>query len=106
MIVDGETLLLGGRADALAGPTDFAYVLRGTTVAVTSAAVPASPSRKAKGQRSDYPYPPDRRRAGGETSSAAEVASRQPATSGTPSVLQADSIIACEVLTPAGNWSS
>jgi 5-deoxy-glucuronate isomerase len=33
-------------------------------------------------------------------------ASRQVNNFGTPSVLNADSIIACEVLTPAGNWSS
>ena len=32
--------------------------------------------------------------------------SRQVNNFGTPSVLNADSIIACEVLTPAGNWSS
>jgi 5-deoxy-glucuronate isomerase len=34
------------------------------------------------------------------------VASRQVRNFGTPGVLDADSIIACEVLTPAGNWSS
>lgn len=36
----------------------------------------------------------------------AGVASRQVRNFGTPAVLEADSIIACEVLTPAGNWSS
>ena len=36
----------------------------------------------------------------------AGVASRQVRNFGTPGVLEADSIIACEVLTPAGNWSS
>jgi 5-deoxy-glucuronate isomerase len=36
----------------------------------------------------------------------AGVASREVRNFGTPDVLGADSIIACEVLTPAGNWSS
>ena len=55
VVVDGESLPLGGRADVFAGPTDFAYVPRGTTVAVTSAggARIAFPHAKAA---SDYPF--------------------------------------------------
>jgi 5-deoxy-glucuronate isomerase len=105
VIVDGETLPLGGRADVFAGPTDLAYVPRGSTLAVTSAggARIAFPHAKAA---SDYPY----RRIGVEQVETelrgAGVASRQVRNFGTPAVLEADSIIACEVLTPAGNWSS
>ena len=105
VVVDGETLPLGGRADVFAGPTDFAYVPRGTTVAVVSAggARIAFPHAKAA---SDFPY----RRIGIEQVETelrgAGVASRQVRNFGTPAVLEADSIIACEVLTPAGNWSS
>ena len=36
----------------------------------------------------------------------AGMASREVRNFGTPGVLDADSIIACEVITPAGNWSS
>ena len=36
----------------------------------------------------------------------AGIASREVRNFGTPGVLEADSIIACEVVTPAGNWSS
>jgi 5-deoxy-glucuronate isomerase len=36
----------------------------------------------------------------------AGTASREVRNFGTPGVLDADSIIACEVITPAGNWSS
>jgi 5-deoxy-glucuronate isomerase len=105
VIVEGETLPLGGRADVFAGPTDFAYVPRGTTVAVTSAggARIAMPHAKAA---SDYPL----RRIGIEDVETelrgAGACSRQVRNFGTPAVLEADSIIACEVLTPAGNWSS
>ncbi|MFB6719391.1 5-deoxy-glucuronate isomerase [Kribbella sp. NPDC056345] len=105
VVVDGETVPLGGRADVFAGPTDFAYVPRGTTVAVTSAggARIAFPHAKAA---NDYPF----RRIGTEQVESelrgAGVSSRQVRNFGTPGVLEADSIIACEVLTPAGNWSS
>jgi 5-deoxy-glucuronate isomerase len=88
-----------------AGPTDLAYVPRGTTLAVTSAGgarIAFPHARAAK----DYPY----HRIGVEQVETelrgAGVSSRQVRNFGTPAVLEADSIIACEVLTPAGNWSS
>jgi 5-deoxy-glucuronate isomerase len=105
VIVDGESVPLGGRADVFAGPTDLAYVPRGTTFAVVShgGARIAFPNAKAA---NDYPF----RRIGVEQVETelrgAGVASRQVRNFGTPGVLEADSIIACEVLTPAGNWSS
>ncbi|ADB30783.1 Myo-inositol catabolism IolB domain protein [Kribbella flavida DSM 17836] len=105
VVVDGETVPLAGRADVFAGPTDLAYVPRGTRVAVVSAdgARIAFPHAKAAG---DYPF----RRLGTEQVETelrgAGVSSRQVRNFGTPAVLEADSIIACEVLTPAGNWSS
>jgi 5-deoxy-glucuronate isomerase len=105
VIVEGETVPLAGRADVFAGPTDLAYVPRGTTVAVVSpgGARIAFPHARAA---TDYPF----RRIGVEQVETelrgAGVASRQVRNFGTPAVLDADSIIACEVLTPAGNWSS
>lgn len=105
VIVEGEMLPLAGRADVFAGPTDFAYVPTGTTLAVTSpgGARIALPHARATTR---YPF----RRVGVEDVETelrgAGRASRQVNNFGTPGVLEADSIIACEVLTPAGNWSS
>ena len=98
-----DEFVLAGRASVFDGPTDVAYVgvgssleVRGTgRVAVCEA--PASivcPSRHlAKGD-----VPVELRGAG--------RSSRQVQNFGTPGVLDADRIIACEVITPAGNWSS
>ena len=105
VIVDGESVPLGGRADVFAGATDLAYVPRNSTFAVVSAggARIALPHAKAA---ADHPF---RRIAPDEVETelrGAGVASRQVRNFGTPGVLEADSIIACEVITPAGNWSS
>jgi 5-deoxy-glucuronate isomerase len=105
VIVEGESVPLGGRADVFAGPTDFAYVPIDTTVAVVSAggARIAFPHARAATR---YPF----RRIGVEDVETelrgAGQSSRQVNNFATPAVLEADSIIACEVLTPAGNWSS
>ncbi len=96
---------LTGRADVFSGPTDLVYVPRGSVFEVTSVgggrialpfakATSAYPARKL--EAADVPV--ELRGAG--------QASRQVHNFGTPGVLEADSIIACEVITPAGNWSS
>lgn len=96
---------LVGRTDVFAGPTDVAYVPRGRTLTVTA----SEPSRVAFCSAvagSDQRFavvtldrvPVELRGAGN--------ASRQVHNFATPAVLQADSIICCEVLTPGGNWSS
>jgi 5-deoxy-glucuronate isomerase len=105
VIVDGDTVPLGGRADVFAGATDLAYVPRGTTFAVVSAggARIAFPNAKAA---KDVPF---QRIAADDVETelrGAGVSSRQVRNFGVPGVLDADSIIACEVITPAGNWSS
>ena len=105
VIIDGDSVPLGGRADVFAGATDLAYVPRGTTFAVVSAggARIAFPNAKAA---NDIPF---QRIAVDDVETelrGAGVSSRQVRNFGTPGVLDADSIIACEVLTPAGNWSS
>lgn len=104
-VVDGETFELDGRESVFHGPTDVLYTgvdraleLRadpGTRVAVASA--PA---------RHEYPTrliqkdeaPLELRGAGN--------CSREVRNFGTPAALEADRFIVCEVLTPAGNWSS
>ncbi len=102
---DGQRFELLGRAGVFAGPSDLVYVPRDSwfTVSSTAGARIALPLAVA---RTAYPprylaaadVPVELRGAG--------AATRQVHNFGTPGVLEADSIIACEVITPAGNWSS
>ncbi|MEE4542269.1 5-deoxy-glucuronate isomerase [Streptomyces sp. V4-01] len=103
---------LEGRADVFAGPTDVAYAPAGSRITVRAAADHARvavagalvPTGAAAGGARAFrrlgaaQVPVERRGAGG--------ASREVRNFGTPAVLDADAIIACEVVTPAGNWSS
>jgi 5-deoxy-glucuronate isomerase len=100
-----EAVELAGRPDVFAGPSDLAYVPVGSTFTVASAAgaTVALPHARAA---ASYPF---RRVAASDVPvelRGAGQASRQVHNFGTPDVLAADSIIACEVITPAGNWSS
>lgn len=100
---------LAGRASVFAGPTDVAFVpagwsLRltgageGSRVAVCAAAVPGGAASYSFRHVRVEEVPVELRGAG--------VASREVRNFGVPDVLGADRIIACEVVTPAGNWSS
>ncbi len=96
---------LEGRESVFTGVSDFVYVGRGRDVTVTSAAggrvaFPASRARK------DLPF---------RHVPASDVSvelrgtgncSRQVNNFCTPDTFEADRMIACEVLTPGGNWSS
>ena len=96
---------LAGRADPFAGPTDSAYLPRDAEFTVTAVsdgrlALPHATARRA--------FPPaytPAEKVGVELRGAGQ-ASRQVQNFGTPDAVEADSIIACEVITPAGNWSS
>jgi 5-deoxy-glucuronate isomerase len=103
--VDGAHLDLDGRTDVFAGPTDFAYLPVGSTVTVSSV----------DGGRFALPAARASRRLEFRVQPAAEVpvelrgagaCSRQVNNFCTPGAFEADKLIACEVLTPAGNWSS
>lgn len=99
---------LEGRPSVFAGPTDVAYVPAGSSLTVTAVgdarvavvfAVTAAPEAR-------FPF---RHVATGDVPvelRGAGIASREVRNFGIPGVLDADSIIACEVVTPAGNWSS
>ncbi|MFW0792266.1 5-deoxy-glucuronate isomerase [Gordonia sp. CPCC 205515] len=102
---DGRTFELAGRASVFAGPSDFAYVGRDTEFTVSSTAggrfalCGARASKKLPfryGPAADVPV--ELRGAGN--------CSRQVHNFGTAGVFEADSLIACEVITPGGNWSS
>lgn len=101
----GRLVFLDGRAGPFEGTTDFAYVPVSSKFTITSTtggriALPHAkaseplPFRRVPAEETDVEL-----RGAGQCS-------RQVNNFGTASVLNADSIIACEVLTPAGNWSS
>ena len=105
VVLGDETVELAGRPDVFSGATDFAYVPRDAEVTITSAgggrfALPSARCRRKlpfRRQPSDR-VPVELRGAG--------PASRQVNNFCTPEAFEADALIACEVLTPGGNWSS
>ena len=112
-----ETVELAGRESVFAGPTDIAYAPRATALTLTGAGGgdgdgTGGPSRVALCLARDETgraAPPVTHLAAAEVPielRGAGVASRQVRNFGVPGVLDANRIIACEVITPAGNWSS
>ena len=102
---DGEAFVLRGRSDVFAAVSDFAYVPRDARVEIASEAGGrfALPSARA-GRRLEPRHvaadqvPVELRGAG--------HASRQVNNFCAPEAFPADRLIAVEVLTPGGNWSS
>jgi len=102
---DDERLTLTGRNSVFSRVTDFAYLPRGSAVTVRApnGGRFALPSARA-GRRLPFRYGPadqvpvELRGAG--------QASRQVNNFCTPETFDCDRLIACEVLTPGGNWSS
>jgi 5-deoxy-glucuronate isomerase len=100
---DGRTFELEGRASVFSRVTDFAYAPRDATVTLTGRGRFALPAARCEnrltaryGPAGDVPV--ELRGAG--------RASRQVNNFCTPGAFEADRLIACEVLTPDGNWSS
>jgi len=103
--VDGTDYPLAGRTSVFSGPTDVLYSGAGRAVGISSAdggrvAVATAPAKASYPTRlvSAAETPVELRGAGN--------CSRQVHNFGTPAALEADRFIVCEVLTPAGNWSS
>lgn len=103
--VGAASLDLEGRPDVFARATDFAYVPVGAEVTVSSAAGGRFALAGARtevvlpfrhGKRADVPV--ELRGAGS--------ASRQVRNFGTVEAFETGALIACEVVTPGGNWSS
>ncbi|MFD1859106.1 5-deoxy-glucuronate isomerase [Aeromicrobium camelliae] len=103
--VDEEDFDLVGRRDVFSGPSDVVYAGRGSTVSLASAEGGRFAIATARCERRlPAAYLPASRvpvelRGAGQ-------ASRQVHNFGVPGVLDADRMIACEVITPGGNWSS
>lgn len=101
----GEEYVLDGRASVFTGPSDVFY--SGTDTAITigtndggRVAIASAPAKNSYPVRliKAEDIPVELRGAGN--------CSRQVHNFGTPAALEADRFIVCEVLTPAGNWSS
>jgi 5-deoxy-glucuronate isomerase len=103
--IDGAPFTLAGRIDVWNGPTDFLYCPPGSAVSIDSPAGGrlAIPSARAETRRPSRHIP------------AADVrielrgrgsCSREVRWFADPVAFEADRIIAVEVLTPSGNWSS
>lgn len=102
---DGEEAKLAGRAGVFAGASDFAYLPVGSEVTVGTD----------QGGRFALAGAKARRRLAFRTQAAEAVAvelrgagasSRRVVNYCMPGSFEADRLIACEVFTPAGNWSS
>ncbi len=104
-IDDEVSLDLLGRPGVFAGPSDVIYAPRDSTLTVNSseggrfAICSAVCERRLAPVRLAAEQVPVELRGAG-------VASRQVHNFAVPGVLEADRIIACEVITPGGNWSS
>jgi 5-deoxy-glucuronate isomerase len=102
---DGARLDLAGRASVFSGISDFAYVPREAEVTISSPAggrfaLPgALASRKLPVRHGRPDAVPVELRGTGQTS-------RQVNNFCAPDVFDCDKLVAVEVLTPAGNWSS
>ena len=103
--VDRDVFDLAGRESVFSAVTDFVYAPREATVTVTSVqggrfALPAARATKRLAARygAASEVPVELRGAGSS--------SRQVNNFCTPQAFEADALIACEVLTPGGNWSS
>lgn len=103
--IDDQRFDLAGRTDVFTGVTDFAYAPREARVGVSSQhggrfAVPAArATRRLEARYSAAGDVPVELRGAGR-------ASRQVNNFCSPDAFAADSLIAVEVLTPGGNWSS
>ncbi|HSJ43204.1 MAG TPA: 5-deoxy-glucuronate isomerase [Euzebyales bacterium] len=102
---EDERFDLDGRDDVFTQISDFAYIPRDATVHISSEqggrfALPAArASRRLRPRYGPAADVPSELRGAGQCS-------RQVVNFATPEAFEADNLIACEVLTPAGNWSS
>ncbi len=103
--VDGHDYELAGRASVFNGASDVLYTGTNEAVSIRSAAggrvaIATAPAKTSYPTRlvTAGEIPVELRGAGN--------CSRQVHNFGTPAALEADRFIVCEVITPAGNWSS
>jgi 5-deoxy-glucuronate isomerase len=102
-VVTGERFDLAGRPSVFSGPTDLAYLGPDTAATLSGsgrvAVCEARSTTPRPAARLDASAIPVEDRGAGSCYRAVR-------NFGVPGVLDAESIIACEVITPSGNWSS
>ncbi|MBB2890079.1 5-deoxy-glucuronate isomerase [Flexivirga oryzae] len=105
---DDADIALSGRDSVFDGPTDVAYLPDATSIEVSAGEGPARVALCLASRSSDDAFP-----ARGIDASdvpielrGAGVCSREVRGLGMPGTLDAEGILVCEVITPAGNWSS
>ncbi len=97
---------LAGRDDPFSEVTDCAYVPRDTAYRISTGNGGRFALASARSQAEGLPFRHVKRDEVKVELRGAGNCSRRVNNFGTPDVLEADRIIACEVFTPAGNWSS
>ena len=97
---------LAGRDDPFSEVTDCAYVPRDTAYEINTGNGGRFAVASARSQAEGLPFRHVKRDEVKVELRGAGNCSRRVNNFGTPDVLEADRIIACEVFTPAGNWSS
>ena len=97
---------LAGREDPFAEVTNCVYVPRDTAYEINSGNGGRFALATARAQAERLPFRHVKRDEVRVELRGAGVCSRRVNNFGTPDVLEADRLIACEVFTPAGNWSS
>ena len=102
---DGETLELAGRPGVFSGPTDFAYLPRAASVRLDS---PGGGRFAVASSRTERRLPFRHGAAAGVPVElrGAGACSREVRNFASPTAFDADRLIAVEVITPGGNWSS
>jgi 5-deoxy-glucuronate isomerase len=97
---------LAGRADVFSAVTDCAYVPRDTAYRISSERGSRFALASARSDAEGLPFRHVKADEVRVEIRGAGACSRRVSNFGTPDVLEADRLIACEVFTPAGNWSS
>ncbi len=97
---------LAGRGDPFAEVTDCAYIPRDTAYEINTGNGGRFALASARSGAEGLPFRHVKRDEVKVELRGAGNCSRRVNNFGTPDVLEADRIIACEVFTPAGNWSS
>jgi 5-deoxy-glucuronate isomerase len=97
---------LAGRADVFSAVTDSAYVPRDTAYRISTEHGGRFALASARSDAEGLPFRHVKADEVRVEIRGAGACSRRVNNFGTPDVLEADRLIACEVFTPAGNWSS
>jgi 5-deoxy-glucuronate isomerase len=106
VVCGDRELVLRGRSDVFAGPTDFAYLPRGSTVTLIAANGPCRVAIPTARAESDLPFRYGAREQVPIEQRGAGSAARTVRNFCVPATFDTDRLLAVEVLTPGGNWSS